>query len=797
MSQTRWRILFLVICICFGWIACAQAGGLPVDPATAAQATFTPPPQPTSAAASPVATPVLSPSPTQAATAAPTATPSIAPTPTPTPQPTFTPTPKPTLVPTPRPTPQPTFTPTPKPTLVPTPKPTPTPTPMPTRYELLLTPRADVLPLGQALTLEIDGAQIQVRNGEALALPFDPGDSIALSLPQDTPFQVASSADFAQARGLRNGYTLTLAAERFEPASPDSKGAPRAVAEISLKLEPIAQLPEINLITPEGPLEVGRAVQQTLLLTNRSLLPQEVEVRYRPDSARFLLPSLQAAQSEELLADGTMCWTRTLPAASWTEKGGLVPSELRLPFALTVQPLPTDAPGFADASSTYSLRWQNITAEHTWRAEIVAPRVYAQLSADTGRIAVGESVNMTVQLTNQGGAAKRVIVSTVLPSGFRYRPIEGAQQPEFSGDMLLWQVDLPAAERPDAGKATVPVQRALTYSLQIESAAMDDAKGWRRVALHGWVDGVRMPSLPIELVSPQIIATQTLSAPEATAGDVLTLHTVFENIGGAEGIVPWILTLPEGVEYLPPQQGEDPFPPSTDANGRLHWEVAVPPAADETDAESHPGVFEHSIQVVLGDALAGDQTGGRRTLHWGASVGQETLPEQTLDVLCPDVSVQVIAEKPVISPGATCLMTLRVRNSGLADAPVTVEAVIPEGFSLAKGDATGQSGMVVRGRTLSWQFELPAAHAGEPATVDLHYPLQANALPSGVRESTMTQSALYTTGDAEPREAVSTSLRVERDGLFDLDASDLWAIIPLAVLMVAVIVVFILLLRKS
>ncbi len=534
-------------------------------------------------------------------------------------------------------------------------------------------------------------------------------------------------------------------------------------------------------------------MRQEITLTNEALVPQKVEVRYLPDGARFALAE-EEESFDECLTDGTLRWVRTLPAATKDAKGALAPASLELSLALKALPLPPEA-GFADARDQWQLHWLGTVKRGAWQAVIVTPRIQTtwETSAETAR--AGDLVEFFARMENKGGAGERIGFSLQLPKGFRYPPEQmGVPAPQATGDMLLWEVQVPPGKREAEGKV-VPGKAELRFVLRMEEDALAEDEGWRTQAFAGWAGGERLAPVAVTLQAARIHARQEISVTEAVAGEEIVLRTFFENAGGAEGTAVWTQTLPDGLVYVP--EADKAQAPETDAQGRLVYTVEVPAAPQAQGGLAGPSVVERALRLRLTEEAAEECVGGRRQLKFPATVGLQALPAQTLTALCPDVTVQALAERAEVTPGSLCVITLRATNRGPAGAPVALEVEIPEGFTLAtQPRSTASPQPEQAGRSLRWNFDIPAATPGDPAVVEVVYPLRAEPLARDQKTREVIHGARFAVADGVLHEALTAKVEVARRGLFDVSGTEWWVMGPLAMLFVGVIVVFILLMRE-
>ncbi|MCL2545263.1 MAG: hypothetical protein FWE77_05020 [Clostridia bacterium] len=285
------------------------------------------------------------------------------------------------------------------------------------------------------------------------------------------------------------------------------------------------------------------------------------------------------------------------------------------------------------------------------------------------------------------------------------------------------------------------------------------------------------------LEPPRITAEQSLPGLPAAAGEVVTLRTVFENHGGRAGVARWVQEVPAGFEHLP-QAGESAF--DVDGRGRLVWAVEVPP---------RPGIAEREIRLRVADSALANRRGGLRTLFLRATVNGEALPVQTLDILCPDITVRVLAERAELAPGALCVMKLQITNRSATGAPLLLEADIPHGF--AEASAALPTGARRAGRRLSWQVEAPPADASGPSVVEVAYPLRVEALPAGVQRRAVAHTAGYTVAGGAPQRAVSAKTVVSHPRPLALFSAEGVLIAVAGVLFLGTMAVFLLILLRK
>ena len=638
------------------------------------------------------------------------------------------------------------------------------------RYVVELTARVQGFEL-DAIELLIRGEVelIQVRPQAPLRLEVRPGEAVTVSVPAGAPLGLEVEAGFARRTG--NGYVL-------EPLPSDF--AADDTVRVGLLLAPLERPPGIRLPSQHQVVQAGEKIRQEIVLTNPALTPRQVEVRYLPDAARFALDDAEAAGYDQRLADGTLCWALTLPAAAWDGRGRAEASSAVIAFDRTVLPLPAGE-GFADASEAWQLLWGNGRRSGQWRAQVVAPIVEAALTANRDSAQAGDLIHFTLRITNGGGAAKSLVISATVPKGFQFEPQGHGMTPEEIGGVLLWRADAPAALRSADGPVT-PGELTLCYALRMEPNALNENEGLRSQDFSGWVDGKRLEPVRIVLAAPLISARQSLSAQRAEVGEEVVLRTVFENRGGAPGSVSWAQALPEGLVFLP-QTGESA--PEIDERGRLVWEVEAP---------TGPGVIERELRLQVADSALVNRRGGLRGLFLRASVDGKALPVQTLNIICPDITVRVLAERPVLATGALCVMKLQVTNRGAAAAPVVLEITIPEGFTEAS--AAIPSGARRVNRTLSWHLKTPPADDSGPAVVEVTYPLRAEALPRNLEKKTVAHDAVYTVAQGTAQRAVSAKTEIGRPRPLSLFSEDGVLIAVASVMLLGTVAVFLLLLLR-
>ncbi len=688
------------------------------------------------------------------------------------------------------------------------------------RYVLEIVPRAPGLALNHVVTLLANGTPLDIYPDIPFTVEVIPGVAMRLELPSGVPLcWDAPSTAFASLDEDCRGCTLRLTQQEFAPEESTSGGGAVFTAHLELFLTAEARAPGIRLPAQGGTLQAGESFRHEITFTNSALAPQEVELRYLPDEVRFALENAPNAGYDYRLPDGTLCWLLTLPAATWDAQGKVIPGEQTIAFDRIALPLPADL-GFARASEGWQLLWRGTSRNGYWRAEVVAPRIQADLSADAETACVGDLLTFTVRLTNQGGAEKRLIISTVLPRGFRFQPggvirsggavqpggaalpgetgeSDGSGQsvggivaaPEVVGDMLLWKLGVPAARRGYGGDAE-PAKVELQYALRVEDNALDESEGFRLMDFGGWVDGAKLPPVQIMLLAARIAVKQSLSTQSAGSGEIVTLRTVFENHGGAAGKVIWAQTLPEGLTYLP--GASDALDPPKQEKGQLVWEVEVPPAELVGGALSRPGVTERAVQLQVAESAAEDTPGGLRTLLIPAMVGDDALPVQSLDILCPDLTVQMLAERATLAPGSLCLMKLQVSNLGPAGAQVVLEADMPEGFAAAEYKRKAREPEpTLEGRTLRWTLDVPPAQEGKPSVIEVVYPLSVGPLEEDEERRTVVHSARYAIAQGQPRSAAAEIVISEKVPL-DLHTGEVWMLAAVTASLLCALVVFLL-----
>lgn len=652
------------------------------------------------------------------------------------------------------------------------------------RYVLELAARVPGFAL-DAVEMTIGGKLTEVPLDAPLRLEMGLWETLAVALPAGSPLRLETEAGFA--RWDAGGCVIAPLPTDFVPEETEAGETPVYRARVQLWLKPLERAPGIRLTGQGQTVRAGGKSRQEIVVTNPSLMPMQAELRYLPDAARFALVDAGEAGYDERLADGSLCWRLALPAAAWDGRGRVEASSVTVVLDRTVLPLPL-GDGFADVRETWKLLGDGMRLSGQWRAQAVAPRVGVALTAGSESASAGDLIPFALRITNSGGASKPLIATVTLPRGFRYEPgeerggggLEAA--PEALGGVLLWRVNVPAAQRGTDGQVA-PAELELRYALRMEEGALNENEGLRNQVFGGWADGMRLEPARVALTAPLITARQSLSVQRAAAGEELTLRTVFENLGAAAGIARWTQEIPAGLVCLP-EAGETA--PELDERGRLVLEVEVPPSGSS--------VIEREIRLRVSDSALVNRRGGVRMLFLRGSVNDDALPAQGLNVPCPDIVVRVLAEHAVMKPGALCFMKLQIVNRGAAGAPLLLETRVPDGF--AEASDTLPNGASREDAKLTWRVDVPPADAAGPSVMEVTYPLRADELPRDLESRTVAHTADYTVAEGVPQKAVSASTEISRPGPLSIVFNEGALVAVACVLFLGTVAVFLLMLLR-
>ncbi len=372
-------------------------------------------------------------------------------------------------------------------------------------------------------------------------------------------------------------------------------------------------------------------------------------------------------------------------------------------------------------------------------------------------------------------------------------PEEGdAQLPDGT---LRWLRTVPGATWDGQGEV-IPAQVTLSFTLRTLPLPADAglAAGSDTYAL-AWNGRSLGGTLRTLIAQPRLTMSQHLSSQEALVGDEILLETRVENRGGIAGEAVWMQSVPEGFVYEP---GPDAPSLSTDGEGNLLCSLMVPPAQGAA-----PGAATHMLPLRVTASAGRTRTGGQRILTLSSTLlpqaqAPQPQPPQPLTVLCPDVSARIEAAPLVTRPGGTCALTITLANHGRADGLVALEADLPPGFVLVEDAATpAMLAPVQQGTLLTWSVPVPAAQEGTPGLQTLSYTLQADALPAAVRQHSTPMGLRFAVADEPLQPAAPVVVQVARASLLDQIGGDLWILLPIIALLAAVIVIFLIVLRRK
>ncbi len=613
------------------------------------------------------------------------------------------------------------------------------------------------------LTLLTGAGEISVAPGEIAQLPIAPVGRLTLALPEAYPLAIDSVRWADEEQVVTDGRcAIAVAPDAFFV---DATDALLKTAALDVSLTPLPLPPSMDILPADQPVAVGQQIRRVLRVVNPALMEQQVALEYKPDPLRWLVEPLGEAEPTDVREDGTLCWERTLPAATWQDNGQVVPAVLEIPLVLTALPLP-EGMGFAEATQ----QWGVGEVHGEERIALVAPVLSAAWAMDNNTLAEGQTAEVTLCVTNTGGAAGQANIALTLPEGVRLADVPPHE--------TVWQVDVPA------GAPHAPVKIERRFVLEMQPDALDARTGYRAERLVGEVNARPLPALNVALTAARLAATRSFSTVAVAPNEAFFVRWRIVNTGAAPGEVVLVQQMPRGVGLFE-ASGEANAPERRD-DGALVWRVTVPPMQPEGTA---PGELVLSARLHLAATQLREHASGRWPLNMPATLNGQPQTVQSILALAADVAVSVAVEPVSLRPGRHCEVKISLRNDGAVAAPVTVETNIPAGFALVSGDAGGTP--TLDGQTLRWVTELAADQAHT-----IVYRLRAGALNTGEMEREDAHAVRVAVAQGAPREAAITWTRTLRPSLWEMLVMDGWIALPLVVLCAATGVLCFVLMRK-
>ncbi len=603
-----------------------------------------------------------------------------------------------------------------------------------------------------ALMLKTGAGEIKAMPGDAVLLPLAPEGRLTMALPEAYPLALDTVHWAGAAQAVADGHcAIEVAPDVF---ATDAQDTLLKTASLHVALTPVPLPPTMDILPADQPVAVGREIRRALRVTNPALMAQRVSLEYAPDPLRWQVRTLAEAEPTDVREDGTLCWERTLPAATWAEDGEIVPSVTEIPLVLTALPLP-EGMGFAEAVHV----WRLGAARGEDCIALTAPVITANWAVDTDVLAAGQPAAIIVRITNTGGAPGQANIALTLPEGVRLAAAAQGQ--------AVWQVDIPAAQP----HVSAEIERRI--DIEMSPDALDVRTGYRDARLTAEVNARQLPALPVALTAARLIATRGFSTGAVAPGEAFDLQWQIVNTGGAPGEAVLVQQLPSGIELL--SSPDDGTAPERREDGALIWRVTVPPAQREGQTPGQPGEAVARASLRLSASELRDRAAGRWFIPLPATLNGQALTAQPLQALAADVRVSVAAEPTLLRPGRQCVISIAVENQGVIAAPVAIEADIPAGFALVSSD---MGGVPVRtGQTLRWETDLAPDQAHSVV-----YRLSAGALADNETERENAHAVRVAVARDGSREAAVTWTRIVRPDLWEMLVMDGWIALPLLLL---------------
>lgn len=336
--------------------------------------------------------------------------------------------------------------------------------------------------------------------------------------------------------GAAQGLPAFLDAVEDGLATGLSTGAVQAASAMDQELT-------LEIGAEDGRIEEGEALTVTLTAGN----PRPVDTAV---TLTLKLPDRLEA------ADGTT-WEAVLPAAQVDEQTGeLVPSVSTFAREVTLKP--------GGASETVSLESEMSMGTRFYRASVPLELCVADVHAEAvlqgtadGRLNPGAALSYTVEVRNEGTAAKDVQIELTLPEGVELTgSVQGFVQ---ENGRLTGQVRAEAAVQEETG--TVGSLTAIHLPVRIDEDVLEgDEDGMRLLSGELLVDGERVPLPRIQVCGPVITARLLPESDVLEQGEEMALRVVVVNSGLAGADVRLSCVLPEGLSLVTQEEAQEATP---------------------------------------------------------------------------------------------------------------------------------------------------------------------------------------------------------------------------------------------
>lgn len=287
------------------------------------------------------------------------------------------------------------------------------------------------------------------------------------------------------------------------------------------------------------------------------------------------------------------------------------------------------------------------------------------LATDGERLEAGKTLDVTITAGNPFAHETQVSFALALPEHVT------------AGTETTWTAVLPAAAVNEETGEIVPSETVITRRLALdESADSAQAKILCEMSM-----GTRFyrAEAPLKLCVPKISASAQADGTQdgrLNPGDTFAYRVTLENAGDAPKELALEMTLPETAALC----GELPQGFAQEES-RLYG-TALVPAAQGDAAECVELVFPMQIAA---DALK-DDADAQRLIAPVISLDGERVSAPRIQVCGPRIQARLMTDCETLETGEETTLSVVVVNSGLAEANVKLNCVLPQGLSLADDD---------------------------------------------------------------------------------------------------------------
>ena len=246
-----------------------------------------------------------------------------------------------------------------------------------------------------------------------------------------------------------------------------------------------------------------------------------------------------------------VAWECVLPAAETDEQGVVTPSETSFIRELSL--------GEGGVGETVTLLCELNMGTRFYRAQAELELCVSDVSVRTvadgvedGRVLAGQTFCYRIDVSNEGTAARDVVVELILPDGLAFAG-ELPKGFEQSGMNVHGTVRAEAAKK--LGDTLIASKASVNIPVSVDEDALagdDDALRLLTGVLR--IDGERVSLPRVQVCGPQITARLVTEADSLEAGAQMDLSIVVANTGLAPASVRVSCLLPEGLSLAEPEE---------------------------------------------------------------------------------------------------------------------------------------------------------------------------------------------------------------------------------------------------